>query len=380
MPRISNVLYLGGKELVCLWRDPAMLFLIFFVFTVAIVLAGRSAPETLNQASIAIVDEDQSALSQRIGSAFLLPDFLPPRFITLKEMDEALDAGRYTFVLVIPYGFQRDLARNQLTGLQLNIDATRMSQAFIGGGVIQQIVLQEVQRFSGPSQSDTAASIGLITRKRFNPNLDPVWFTSLMEYVNHITMLSLILVGAALIREIEHSTIEHLLAMPVTPTEIMLSKIWSMSLVVFVVAVLSLVFVVQGVLQVPIEGSLGLFFVGVSLHLFATSCLGIFLATLARNMPQFGLLILLVLLPLEQLSGAITPRESMPQWIQNLMLFAPTTHFTELSQSILYRGAGLETVYGSFIALAVIGLCLFALSLRWFRQTYMQSAPGPVAN
>lgn len=97
-------------------------------------------------------------------------------------------------------------------------------------------------------------------------------------------------------------------------------------------------------------------------------------------MPQFGLLILLVLLPLEQLSGANTPRESMPQWIQNLMLVAPTTHFTQLSQAILYRGAGLETVYGSFIALAVIGLCLFVLSLRWFRQTYMRSPAGPVSN
>lgn len=374
MPRVSNVLYLGAKELLCLWRDPAMLFLILFVFTVAIVLAGKSAPETLNRASIAIVDEDQSVLSRRIEAAFMLPDFLPPRLITLKEMDKALDTGRYTFVLVIPSAFQRDQDTDKASELQLNVDATRMSQAFIGASVIQQIILQEVRHFRGLADSDSPSSIELVTRMRFNPSLDPLWFTALMEYINHITMLSMILVGAALIREIEHSTIEHLLAMPVTPTEIMLSKVWSMSVVVFMAAVLSLLVIVQGVLRIPIEGSLGLFCVGMSLHLFATSSLGIFLATLARNMPQFGLLILLVLLPLEQLSGAVTPRESMPDWIQNLMFFAPTTHFTQLSQAILYRGAGLETVYGSFIALSAIGLTLFLLSLWWFRHQLQISA------
>jgi ABC-2 type transport system permease protein len=351
-----------------------MLFLILFVFTVAIVLAGKSAPETLNRASIAIVDEDQSVLSRRIGAAFMLPDFLPPRLITLKEMDEALEAGRHTFVLVIPSGFQRDQDSDKASELQLNIDATRMSQAFIGANIIQNIISQQVREFRGISNSEALRSIGLVTRMRFNPSLDPLWFTALMEYINHITMLSMILVGAALIREIEHSTIEHLLAMPVTPTEIMLSKVWSMSVVVFMAAVLSLLVIVQGVLRIPIEGSLGLFCVGMSLHLFATSSLGIFLATLARNMPQFGLLILLVLLPLEQLSGAVTPRESMPDWIQNLMFFAPTTHFTQLSQAILYRGAGLETVYGSFIALSAIGLTLFLLSLGWFRHQLQISA------
>ncbi len=373
MVRLPTIFYLGVKELWSLWRDPIMLFLIFFVFTVAILLAGTSAPETLNRAALAIVDEDRSALSARLESAFMLPQFLPPAQITLAEMDPALDAGRYVFVLVIPKNFQRDLASGTAPSLQLNIDATRMSQAFIGAGVIQRMIGQEASLYFGEGEPYKAPAVQLASRMRFNANLDPAWFTSLMELVNHITMLSMILVGAALIREREHSTIEHLLSMPVTPTEILLAKTWSMAAVVLLTAAASLVVIVQGVLGVPIEGSRSLFLAGTALHLFAASGLGIFLATVARNMPQFGLLVLLVLIPLEQLSGAVTPRESMPAWVQNLMLLAPTTHFTELSQAILYRGAGLEIVWESFLMLGCTGFALFALSLLWFRSRLLSS-------
>jgi ABC-2 type transport system permease protein len=190
-----------------------------------------------------------------------------------------------------------------------------------------------------------------------------------MEVINNITMLSLVLTGAALIREREHGTVEHLLVMPVTPFEIMSSKVWSMALVVLVAAGLSLALIVQGLLSVPIEGSIALFLTGAALHLFATTSMGIFLATIARSMPQFGLLLMLVLMPLEILSGGMTPRESMPVVVQWFMLAAPTTHFVKLAQAILYRGAGVAIVWPQFMALALIGATLFALSLARFRKT-----------
>jgi ABC-2 type transport system permease protein len=120
---------------------------------------------------------------------------------------------------------------------------------------------------------------------------------------------------------------------------------------------------------VPIEGSVALFMAGAALHLFATTSLGIFLATLARSMPQFGLLLLMVLLPLQILSGSVTPQESMPGAVRVLMLAAPTTHFVTLAQAILFRGAGLAVVWPQFVALAVIGATLFSLSLARFRKT-----------
>ena len=190
-----------------------------------------------------------------------------------------------------------------------------------------------------------------------------------MAIINNITMLSIVLTGAALIREREHGTIEHLLVMPVTPFEIMMSKVWSMGLVVLLASLGSLLLIVRFLLQVPIEGSIALFMCGVALSLFATTSIGIFMGTLARSMPQFGLLMIMVLLPLNMLSGGMTSRESMPQFVQDVMQTMPTTHFVSLAQAILYRGADFLIVWPQFMYLIIIGGAFFGAALLRFRKT-----------
>lgn len=368
----ANIYRLGIKELWSLVRDPTMLVLIVYTFTLSIYVAATAMPETLHNAAIAIVDEDASPLSARIASAFYPPHFRTPVMITPAQADAGMDDGDFTFVLDIPPDFQRDVLAGRAPAAQLNVDATRMSQAFTGSGYIQQMVAQEVSAFVQRHGDAAAPPVDLALRMRFNPNLEQGWFGSLMEIINNVTMLSIILTGAALIREREHGTIEHLLVMPVTPAEIMLAKVWSMGLVVALAALVALVFVVQGVLQVPVQGSIALFMLAAGLHLFATTSIGIFLATLARSMPQFGMLLVLVLLPLQMLSGGSTPRESMPALVQNVMLVAPTTHFVSASQAILYRGAGLDVVWPQLLAIAGIGAGFFAFALNRFRRTIGQ--------
>jgi len=290
------------------------------------------------------------------------------------EVDRGLDVGIYTFVLVIPPGFQQDVLAGRGAQVQLNTDATRMTQAFLGSGYIQQIVMSEISEFVNRYRQSSAPAVDLQTRARFNPALDKSWFGSLSQIINQITMLSIILTGAALIHEREHGTVEHLLVMPVTSLEIMLTKVWSMGLVVLLAAALSLKFVVQGLLHVPVAGSLPLFFAGAALLLFATTSIGIFMATIARSMPRFGMLVVLVLLPLQMLSGGSTPRESMPALVQTVMLAAPTTHFVELGQAILFRGAGIDIVWRQFLWLLVIGAVFFLFALQRFRKTLAQMA------
>ncbi|CAB3918054.1 ABC transporter permease [Achromobacter anxifer] len=374
MRHLANIYRLGVKELWSLARDPMMLILILVSFTLMIYTAATAVPETLHNAPIAVIDEDVSPLSARIASAFYPPHFTPPDLTTSAQADAGMDSGRYTFSVNIPPNFQRDVLAGRPAEIQLNVDATRMSQAFTGSSYIQQIITDEINEFVKRYRAPTELPVELAVRMRFNPNLTQAWFGALMEIINNVTMLSIILTGAALIREREHGTIEHLLVMPVTPTEIMVAKVWSMGLVVLASAGLSLTFVVRGLLHVPIEGSVALFLVGAALHLFATTSMGIFMATLARSMPQFGMLLVLVLLPLQMLSGGTTPRESMPQFVQDIMLAAPTTHFVELGQAILYRGAGISVVWQPFLALALIGSVLFAFSLARFRKTLSQMA------
>ncbi len=284
MPNAANIFRLGVKDLWGLARDPMMLALIVYTFSAAIYISGTAIPETLNKAPIAIIDEDDSQLSKRIASAFFLPHFKTPSIIPLGSIDNGMDQGVYTFVLDIPPDFQRDVLAGRSPAVQLNVDATRMSQAFTGSGYIQQMVQDEVDEFVKRFRGVAPIEAELTLRARFNPNLDKSWFNSVMEIVNNVTMLSIILTGAALIREREHGTIEHLLVMPVTPIEIMFAKIWSMGLVVLLAAAFALAVIVQSVLHVPIEGSVFLFLAGTTLHLFATTSLAVFMATVAKSM------------------------------------------------------------------------------------------------
>jgi ABC-2 type transport system permease protein len=367
--RLSHVWHLGIKEFYSLLRDPVMLILIIYVFSFSVYSRAKAIPDTLTKAPIAIIDEDRSPLSARIAAAFYPPYFLPPEYIGQLQMDARMDAGLDTFALDIPPDFQRDVLADRAPTIQLNVDATRMSQAFTGSGYVQTIVNDEIRAFVQRYRDVPRPPADVAVRVRFNQNLKKSWFSTIMSIIENVTMLSIVLTGAALIREREHGTIEHLLVMPVTPLEIMLSKVWSMGLVVVAAATASLLGVVHAWLDVPIEGSVALFVAATSVHLFATTSLGIFLATIARSMPQFGLLLMLVLQPLQMLSGATTPRESMPEIVQVLMLAAPNTHFVMLAQGILYRGAGFSLLWPQFLALAAIGGILFGLALARFRRT-----------
>jgi ABC-2 type transport system permease protein len=344
-----------------------LLLFMIWAFSFGIYSAAHAVSRELHLAPIAVVDEDGSALSERITSAFYRPYFLPPVPIGLADVDRGLDTGRYTFVLDIPPNFQRDVQAGRQPSVQVNIDATRMSQAYIGALYIYNIVAAEIGGFVQRRGAESVRQVALVTRVKFNPNLDGIWFGGVMKIIDNITLLSVILTGAALIREREHGTLEHLLVMPLTPFQIMAAKVWANGAVVLVTAALSLWIVVKGILGVPIAGSVSLFLFGAMLHLFSTTSLGIVLATVARSMPQFGLLMILVILPLQMLSGGMTPRDSMPETLQIIMLAAPTTHFVRFAQAILYRGAGLDVVWREFVALTALGVVFFSIALARFR-------------
>ena len=228
------------------------------------------------------------------------------------------------------------------------------------------IVSRRSSTAATPSPSRPSA---IVVRKEFNPNGEASWFTAIVALINQITTLTVVLTGAALIREREHGTIEHLLTLPLTPFEIAISKVWANGLVILLAVTASIVLVVRTLLDVPIAGSLPLFLAGVVLYLFFATALGLYLGTVARSMAQFALLIILVVIVLQLLSGGSTPVESQPIWMQRLTLLLPSRHFVAFSQAIIFRGAGLETVWPQFLAVAAIGVAFFAFSLRQFRQS-----------
>lgn len=369
MKNLRHIGQLGIKELLSLLRDPVLLFLIVYSFTFSVYTPAKSAVMDVINASIAVVDEDGSNASNRVAAALLPPLFLPPARLSFSAINPAMNAGKYTFILDIPHDFESNLRSGKQPTVQIIADATAMSQAGRGPEYIRKIMNQEVQPFwSGRNNPANRNVVGLNTRARFNPNMQQGWFVAVNQIINNIAVLGIFLTGAAVLREREHGTLEHLLVMPLRPAELMFAKIWANGLVVMLAVMCSLFLIVKGALGVPVAGSIPLFALGLCIYLFSITALGIMLATLVRSMPQFGLLAFPVFIAMSLLSGGQTPLESMPLVLQKFMQFVPSTHFVSFSQAVLFRDASFGMVWPALTKMFLIGLAYTLFSLSRFRK------------
>ncbi len=369
MKSFLNILWLGRKEMVSLLSDWVMVLFVVYAFTMAVYVQATGTTTQVNNASIAFVDEDESALSKQLIQAFYPPFFQFPEIIPAPEVEDAMDRGRFMFVVVIPPRFESDLRAGRQPDLQVNVDATAMQQAGIGTGYIKNIINDRIASFLSRTDVAPPQPVNLVVRRLFNPNGVSSWFTSVVAIINQITLLTVVLTGAAVIREREHGTLEHLLVMPLSAFEIAMAKVWANGLVILIATGVSLFLIVRMVLQVPFAGSIPLWFGGVLLYLFFATALGIFLGTISRSMAQFALLIIMVVVVMQLLSGGGTPVESQPGWLQNLTFFLPSRHFVSFSQVIIYRGGGFLAVWPNFLMVSAIGLGFFIYSLALFRKS-----------
>jgi ABC-2 type transport system permease protein len=369
-----NVFRLIIKELRSIRADPVMLALVIYAFTISVKTVATGAVTEATNLSVGIVDEDGSTLSRQIAEGLVRPTFQKPVQIRAKDIDPEMDHGNLLFVVEIPPNFESDIRAQRRTELQINIDATAVAQAGNGATSLRTAISNEIQTYISGREGSTAYPINLVIRNKFNPNLTTAWFSAMTQVINQITMLVVILTGAALIREREQGTVEHLLVMPVVPTEIMLAKMLANGLFILVAVVLSLQFVVHMWVGAPIEGSLVLFLLGAGVYSLAVAALGILLGTLATNMGQFGLLAIPVLMITQLLSGSSTPMESMPVPLQYLMqTICPTPHFVAFSQAVLFRGADITMVWAPLLAMAAIGAIYFVVAHNRFRRVIFGS-------
>lgn len=369
MRSLINIFWLGIKEIRSLLSDVVMVIFVIYAFTLAIQIQATGTSSEVNNASIAFVDEDGSALSKELSNAFYPPRFKFPMSIAAGDIMNAMNRGLYMFVVVIPPRFEQDLISGRNPTIQVNIDATAMQQASIGAGYIKNIIDDRIETYLTQAEVSVQKPVGLVVRRLFNPNGISSWFKSIVAIINQITLLTVVLTGAAVIREREHGTLEHLLVMPLTAFEIAMAKVWGNSLVILIATAASLFLVVELVLKVPFAGSVMLWFTGVVLYLFFATALGIFLGTISRSMAQFALLIIMIIMVLMLLSGGSTPVESQPRWLQYLTYFLPSRHFVSFSQVIIYRGGGFDAVWRQFLMVGTIGLAFFVYSLSLFRKS-----------
>jgi ABC-2 type transport system permease protein len=365
------------KELLQLLRDPVLLFVILYGFTADIYNAGSGVTLQLTNASMVVQDLDRSAASRELVSRFLPPEFNIGYPITRdSEAAQLLDDGDALLVLTIPSRFEHDLLAGHKTHVQMQIDATNSVLGFLaysyGTQIIASYALEAGIQSAGLGAG--AASLAPVVDNRvrvwFNPNQNDAWFMSISELLNVITAFSILLPAAAMVREKERGTIEQLLVSPLTPIQVMLPKTLAMMLVIQLGIVISLLTVLVPVFHVPIQGSLPLFFCITTLYIINLSGLGLFIATVTRNLAQAAMLSILVLAPMIFLSGIWTPPEAMPAAVRALMVFSPLYYYMDACYGILLKGADLRVLWDSVLGIVVLGCFTVGFGLWRFRRQF----------
>lgn len=372
----SRLAAMTVKELLQLGRDGFLMFAIFFLFTIDIILTGNVRLE-LNHATVVVHDADHSEASRELIYRFRPPYFkLGGEILDSRQGIRLLDQGQALVVLDIPEDFQESLLTNKHTDVQVLIDSSNTVLGTLAANYSSQIIGQyafdTARKRMGVTEKDLENVPMLVDQHRvwYNPNQNDQWFIPISELLVVITIVSIMLPAAAAVREKERGTIEQLMVSPLSPIQILLPKIISMTMVILLGTAWSLFLVILPLFHIPIKGSLLLFFSVTALYAIATSGLGLFISTMSRNLAQAALLAILVLMPMIFLSGAWTPPEAMPAGLRQAMYFSPLYYFIEMSYGILLKGAGLPILWDSLLNLTLLGTVIFAIGLWRFRKQF----------
>jgi len=365
------------KELLQLLRDPILLVFVLYAFTADIYNAASGVSFQLNNAALVLFDLDRSAASRELAGRFMPPEFRWIGGINHAEQGQKLlDDGKAMAVLDIPPGFGAAMSRGENKAVQLQIDAANSVQGFLMSVDATQIIARygleqaAVRLGVDSSAAIDAPAINNATRVWFNPNQNDAWFMGISELLNVVTLFSMLLPAAAMVREKERGTIEQLLVSPLSPLQIMIPKIMAMVAVILGGTALGLFGILVPVFSIPVVGSLFLFFVLSTFYISTLAGIGILIATVTNNMAQAGMMVILILAPMMFLSGAWTPPEAMPALMRLGMYTSPLYYYINASYGILLKGAGVMVLWPMFVGILLIGMLVSATTIIRFKKQF----------
>ncbi len=365
------------KEFLQLLRDGVLLVFIAYAFTADIYLAGAGVSLQLREAALVVMDHDKSASSRELLSRFMPPNFRMTGEATHpRQAMDLLDQGDAMAVIDIGPSFEKSLIAGEPATVQIQIDTTNSVLGFLASSYAQQITgkygLEIALKKLGAANGNIATGPVILDDHRvwFNPNQSDAWFMSISELLTIITLFSVLLPGAAMVREKERGTVEQLLVAPLSAFQIMFPKVLAMTTVILIGCAVSLTVVIAGIFHVPIKGSLTLFFAVTALYVFTTAGLGLFISTIARNLAQVGMMTVLVFTPMLFLSGAWTPPEAMPAWMRTVMYASPLHYYIDTGFGILLKGAGIDILWDEILEMALLGSVIFGMGMWRFRKQF----------
>jgi len=371
-----RLLALMRKEFLQFFRDWALVILVLYTF-VEIALCGWALTLEVRDMPTAVYDGDRTADSKAVIEAFGALD----SFKLIKQVDQPcaldsqMDKGDVRFGLIIPDGFSEALGTDTPAELQLVFDGSNSSLAGQAAAEAtdllrdynEQIILARVERDGLSSYADLLPQVRNRLQVLYMPDLEYVHFVMLTMLGISVLLLGVLLPAASIVREKEAGTFEQVMVTPVRSSELIVSKIVPMialKLVGLTVGILMSVWL----FDVPVRGSLALFY-GISALMFLSSSgIGVLMGTVARNMQQTLLLAFLLLFPLAFLSGTMVPIANMPSFLQWLTYLSPLRYYVTATLGIFLKGVGLDILWPQALALTVFGLVLLGVSTIRLRQ------------
>jgi len=357
------------KEFIQLHRDRVSFAMIIMIPLMQLVLFGYAINTTPRNLPTAILSQETSDLSRSIVAALENTGYfrITHRLGTVEEFDTVLRSGKVLFAVEIPAGFERAVRRGERPALLVAADATDPVAAGSALSALNQVARTALLHERALPESE-GPPFEVRTHARYNPaansslNIVPGLVGTIL------TMTMLIFTALSVTREIERGTMESLLAMPITPIEIMLGKIVPYIIVGFIQAAL-IIGLGIALFGVPVLGSLTLLAVLSTLFIAANLSIGYTFSTVAQNQLQAVQMSLMFFLPNILLSGFMFPFAGMPVWAQWIGEALPLTHFIRIVRAIMLKGASLGDLHYDAVALFVLMLVAMSIAVRRFRRT-----------
>jgi ABC-2 type transport system permease protein len=357
------------KEFIQLRRDRVSFVMIIAIPLMQLILFGYAINTTPRNLPTAVLLQESSDLGRTILKAMQNTRYFSVLYQveTEEEFDQLLASGKVLFGVEIPRGFERAVRRGDRPAMLVAADATDPVASGSALGALQQIAQTALQNERAlPETSKPLFEIR--QHARYNPaavtslNIVPGLVGTIL------TMTMLIFTALSVTRELERGTMESLLAMPITPLEIMLGKIIPYIIVGFVQATL---IVGTGVLLfgVPILGSIALLAALSTLFIAANLSIGYTFSTMAQNQLQAMQMSMMFFLPNILLSGFMFPFAGMPVWAQWIGEALPLTHYIRIVRAIMLKGAEISDLRYDAVALAVLMAVAMTIAVTRFRRT-----------
>ncbi|MCC6979780.1 MAG: ABC transporter permease [Candidatus Melainabacteria bacterium] len=359
---------LTRKEMRQILRDRQLISILFMLPLIQLCIYGYSLSPDVNHLRLGIIDYSQSPTSRGFVSALVENEVFDRRDSGDSEevLGEKVRGGKLDVGIVIPPELERNFKSNKVTEIQVLLDGVDANTAGIANAYINQIVMSFDRLIRTGSQlpiQRTAPQVSFV----YNQGLVSNWFFVPGVIALVLNLVSTLVSSAAVVREKDSGTLEQLLMTPVSSFQILTAKVIPLSLLLLINVSVSL-FLSTFLFHVPFRGNLLVFFSVSLLYIIVGISIGIFLAAISENQRQTLLTSFFINLPVIQLSGAISPLESMPPVFQWLSLLDPLRYYCSAVRAILLKGAGFDAIWRDVLALAVFAVVLLWLSSSRFRE------------